>query len=143
MKAYVRKQFILFFLCGGIATLVNLLSRYLINKILGYTVAIIIAYCLGMIVAFALFKFFVFDTKGQKKIVHEIWGFVLVNMWGMFQTVIVSLLGVDYVFPWCRMDWYPDDVAHFLSLSILTLTSYIGHKYFTFGRTSHATDKLG
>jgi len=49
----------------------------------------------------------------------------------------------DYLFPWAGMDYQyavpwtksylePKDIAHFIGVSTTALSSFIGHKFFTF-----------
>ena len=56
----------LFLLAGGFATLVNLVSRYLLTPVVGYEASIVIAYLVGMLVAFCLFRTLVFGRSSSK-----------------------------------------------------------------------------
>ena len=69
----------LFFLVGGVAALVNILSRIALNLSMPYEMAIVVAYVCGMTTAYVLNKLFVFAPSGRA--VHdEYLRFAIVNM---------------------------------------------------------------
>jgi putative flippase GtrA len=49
-------EIVLFLLTGGVAALVNVVSRFLLNPLLGFVPAVIVAYMIGMLVAYVLFR---------------------------------------------------------------------------------------
>ena len=130
--ALLNSKFARFLFSGGIATAVNILSRMAFSLVMPYATAIILAYLTGMVVAFTLFKRVVFRTKRDSGLARELFGFVVINAWGLVQTLVVSNALVDYVFPWCGFAFRPHDTAHILAVSLLVITSYIGHKKLTF-----------
>lgn len=126
-------SFLRFLLLGGIATLVNLLARFFLNKFVVFEFAIVISYFIGMIIAFVLFRYFAFPENGKKRSkTEEAVKFTVVNLWGMLQTLIVSVVLVEHVLPFLNIALYQKEIAHLSALSLLTFTSYIGHKKFTF-----------
>src|SRR5262249_56828281 len=76
---YVSRQFGRFLLAGGLAALVNWLSRFVFNLVMSYAAAIVAAFALGMAVAFVLNKRFVFPYS-QRPAAAEISFFVLFNL---------------------------------------------------------------
>ncbi|SIN80237.1 GtrA family protein [Halodesulfovibrio marinisediminis] len=128
------KPFLRFLFLGGIATLVNLLVRFILSKFVAFEVAIVIAYLVGMFIAFILFKFFAFPQKksSTRSKKSEVARFIAVNAWGVSQTLIVSVVLVEHVLPFLNIVVYQQEIAHILALSLLTVTSYLGHNYFTF-----------
>jgi putative flippase GtrA len=56
----MRKEFLKFLAAGGIAAIVNLGSRYLLNYVIRFEVAVAIAYGLGFVTAYILSSLFVF-----------------------------------------------------------------------------------
>jgi putative flippase GtrA len=127
------RNFPAFLFSGGVAALVNLGSRWLLSFVLPFPAAIIIAYMLGMATAFPLFKFFVFHSTGPEGAVkREALWFTLVNVLALLQTLVVSLLLADWLFPATGFSFRPHDVAHCIGVAVPAFTSYWGHKYFTF-----------
>jgi len=137
------KTFVFFLFCGGIAAVVELGSRWLVNFWLSYSSAIVIARLCGMLVAFFLFKFLVFKTAGSGRAQREGGWFVAVNLLAALQVWLISVGLAHYVFPWAGIDFHyalpgttrglePKDIAHFIGVSTTALSSFFGHKFFTF-----------
>lgn len=134
LRDYFSIEFIGFVISGGIAALVNLGSRILLNlAIPSYVISIILAYCLGMLTAFLLDKFLVFK-KSSNSYRRQIGGFIIINLLGLLQTVVFSLLFADFIFPAINWTWNADTIAHFIGVAIPVFTSYLGHKYVSFGK---------
>lgn len=130
---YFSAEFLKFLICNGFAAGVNFCSRILINYFTGYLFSVIIAYGFGMLTAFSLNKFFVFKGSGHNTS-RQFTGFFIVNMIALIQTVFFSILFKTYIFPYLGFSFYPDEIAHFIGLSIPIFSSYLGHKYFSFGQ---------
>ncbi len=130
----LSKQFIFFIITGGLAALVNIASRIIINKFTSYSVSIVLAYCLGMISAFYLNKVFVF-TKSINSTRKSFLLFSFVNVIAILQTWGVSILLAFYILPLIDIREYADDIAHVIGVIIPVFTSYLGHKYLTFKST--------
>ncbi|MGM0884289.1 MAG: GtrA family protein [Bacillota bacterium] len=125
------KQFVKFMLVGGSAAAVNFLSRLLLDYLLSYALSIIIAYIIGMIVAFLLNKWLVFE-EADNQTTRQFIMFIVVNIFAVLQTYAISMLLVKWFLPFLDFDWHSHEVAHFVGISVPIVTSYIGHKYFTF-----------
>lgn len=125
------KQFVKFMLVGGSAAAVNFTSRILLDFLWSYSLSIVIAYIIGMIVAFMLNKWLVFE-EADDRTTRQFIMFVIVNVFAVLQTYVISMLLVNWLFPLMKFDWYSHEVAHFVGISVPIVTSYIGHKHFTF-----------
>lgn len=122
-----------FVVVGGIAALVNILSRIAVNLIMSYELAIVVAYVCGMTTAYVLNKLFVFSPSGRS--VHqEFLRFTIVNLLAVVQVWIVSVGLAFYVFPALGFTWHEETVAHVIGVMIPIVTSYFGHKHFSFQR---------
>lgn len=128
---FFSKQFLYFLLSGGIAMVVNFLSRIVLNFWLSFSISVITAYIVGMITAFILMRLFVFN-KTQKSLSHSAWVFVFVNLFAILQVWVVSMSLNYYVLPWLNITFYAPEIAHLIGLAVPTISSYIGHKYWTF-----------
>jgi len=45
----------------------------------------------------------------------------------------VSVGLAEYLFPVIRFSWYRFEIAHIIGISVPVFSSYLGHKYLTFG----------
>lgn len=124
-------RFARFLLAGGLAALVNILSRILLNFFMPYTSAIVLAYVCGMTIAYVLNKLFVFAPSGRA--VHdEYLRFTIVNLASLAQVWLVSVGLAFYVFPWIGLDWHAETLAHIVAVIVPALSSYFGHRHFSF-----------
>jgi putative flippase GtrA len=128
-----HRQFMLFLAAGGLAALVNVMSRILLNFFMPYEVAIILAYLCGMTTAYTLNRMFVFGASGRS-VHHEYARFALVNVLAVIQVWVVSVALARLVFPWMGFGWHAETVAHVIGVIVPTFTSYFGHKKFSFAR---------
>lgn len=127
----ISAQFAKFILAGGFAAIVNFGSRIALSLWMPYVPAIVVAYCIGMLTAFVVNKLFVFQDSADG-LHHQASWFVVINLVAVLQTVLISVLFVDYLFPLAGMRWHPESAAHAIGLAIPVFTSFIGHKYLTF-----------
>lgn len=127
------KRFAYFAIAGGTAALVNFGSRIALSEKFSYWVAIVIAYMFGMITAFLLNRIFVFP-EGNEGIHRQAAWFIAINLLALTQTVATSLLLARWLFPAVGWIWHPEALAHAVGVSAPILSSYYGHKRFTFRR---------
>ncbi len=130
-----KKEFIQFVLVGGFAAGVNFLSRIVFSQWMDFRVAVVAAYGIGMTTAYLLSKFLVFESSG-KKAHKEFFHFTLINIAAVIQVWLISVGLAEYAFPGFNFNFHPQEVAHFIGLSVPVVTSYLGHKHFTFNKNS-------
>jgi putative flippase GtrA len=131
MKSLLNRQFISFVITGGLAALVNFLSRIALSRWLSFSWAVVVAYGLGMVTAFVLAKAFVF-TDGSHSLQRSALYFVLINVVAVAQTWVVSTGLALHAFPVMGFAWHPQEVAHAIGVMVPVFSSYLGHKHFTF-----------
>ena len=131
MVKQVRTEFIQFLLVGGFAAGVNFICRIALNEFMSFRWSVFIAYLFGMLTAFLLSKFFVFEKSGKHHL-HELRDFTLVNILAVIQVWLISVGLAEYLFPALDYSFYAKEVAHFIGLMIPAITSYLGHKHFSF-----------
>jgi putative flippase GtrA len=124
-------RFVLFLAAGGVAAVANIVSRIALNTVMPYVPAIVLAYCIGMLTAFALNRAFVF-TGANNPIAQQVQWFVLVNLFAVLQTLLISLLLARWLFPISGMRFHPETIAHAIGVAVPVLTSYVGHKRLSF-----------
>lgn len=128
-----RARFFRFVAAGGFAAVVNVASRWALEFIMPYEAAVALAYLFGMTVAFVLTRRFVFDVSGgcvQGQYVR----FALVNATAFAQVWLVSVGLARVFFPASGFTWHPETVAHIIGVTSPLVTSYYGHKIYSFGR---------
>ncbi|TBR30555.1 MAG: GtrA family protein, partial [Reyranella sp.] len=123
-------RFLKFLVTGGIAALVNLLSRYALNHLMPFEVAVAVAYLLGMATAYLLARRFVFDASGRS-VTSEVRRFVLVNIVALGFVWAISVGLARIVFPAIAFTWHADDIAHLVGVLAPAATSYVGHRFYT------------
>jgi putative flippase GtrA len=129
----ISREFLRFLTTGGIAAAVNLASRYALNTVLHFEVAVGLAYLFGMATAFVLARRFVF-APSSSSVATECRRFAIVNAFALALVWSISVSLARYVFPTMGFQWHADDVAHFIGVSAPAVTSYFGHRVYTFAR---------
>jgi putative flippase GtrA len=131
-----RTRFIRFLAVGGFAAVVNVTARYLLNFAMGYSAAIVVAYLIGMTTAFILSKRLVFERSSLGTRI-ELLRFALVNVAAIAQVWAVSIGLAEWLLPWMGIETYRYDIAHIIGVAVPAVTSYLGHKHYSF-----AVDKV-
>jgi len=126
-------QFVKFLATGGIAAAVNLVSRFAINTVASFEIAVAVAYLLGMTTAFLLSRAYVFDASGRSA-VSEFKRFAIVNLFALVIVWLVSVGLARFAFPWIGFTWHVNEVAHFIGVFVPAVTSYFGHRQYTFAK---------
>jgi putative flippase GtrA len=131
LKIFASKQFIYFLMVGVVAASANFGSRIIYSQWVEFSDAIILAYITGMIVAFTLDKIFVFE-ESQKNLLRSVLFFCLVNAVGLMQTWLLTMFLAYYALPFIGVLHYKNELAHAFGICAPVVTSFLGHKYFTF-----------
>ncbi len=135
-------QFVAFLAAGGIAAACNIGSRILLSRFFSYATAIVLAYGVGMIVAFAIMRTFVFLPSDNLSKLSEFLRFVLVNVLGVAQTLIVSLVVARWAAPALGFVRHAEEIGHVIGVGVPVITSYVGHKYYSFRKGSLSSAAL-
>lgn len=126
-------EFLKFLVTGGIAAIVNLASRYGLNRFMPFEAAVVVAYLAGMTTAYVLARLFVFQSSGRS-VASEFRRFALVNVVALVLVWLISVGLARIVFPALAFTWHADDIAHFIGVLAPAVTSYFGHRLYTFAR---------
>jgi putative flippase GtrA len=129
----MSRTFLSFLLVGGVAALANWGSRFAFSLLMNLTWAVVAAYIVGMSTAYILNRLFVFEASGRK-VADEATRFAIVNLFalGIVWGITVGL--VRWVFPLIGFTWHAEAVAHGVGVLSPAVTSYLGHRHFTFAR---------
>ncbi|MGE0628839.1 MAG: GtrA family protein [Hyphomicrobiaceae bacterium] len=120
-----------FLVLGGISAGVNLVARVLLQPTFSFGFAVVVAYVIGMVVAYNLFRLFVFGATGRS-VASEASRFTLVNMVALALVWVISMTLARVVFPFLDFTWHADDVAHVIGVASPAVTSWVGHRRYTF-----------
>ncbi len=131
IETFRSPRFIKFIMVGGLAALVNFLSRIGFSQFVSFSSAVILAYMVGMTTAFLLSRKYVFDKSSQSS-VKQFYFFALVNMFAVVQVWAISVGLAEYLFVWLEFHFFREEVAHIIGLAMPVFTSYIGHKKLSF-----------
>ena len=137
----VGSQFVKFLVTGGIAAAANIGSRYILNLFMNFELAVFVAYLVGMTVrcpqcatiAYVLARLFVFESSGRC-VSAEFGRFAIVNLFALAFVWIISVGLALVVFPAIHFTWHAEDVAHFIGVLAPAVTSFLGHRHFSFGK---------
>ena len=127
----LKPDFLRFLVAGGIAAGANFGSRFVFSLFLGYGFAVFFAYLVGMLVAFLLMRVHVFDAENGS-LLPQVAKFVGVNAVAVLQTLVVSLVLARWVLPSFGIVEHAEALAHLVGVLVPVVTSYFGHKLFTF-----------
>jgi putative flippase GtrA len=125
------RQFLLFVLTGGVAALVNLLSRLGFSLLLRFELAVLAAYGVGMLTAYVLARRFVF-TASRQSVRRSFAAFALVNLVAVLQTWLVSIGLRHLLLPVIGVTALVELIAHGCGVIVPVFTSFLGHKHVSF-----------
>ena len=128
-------QFAAFVIAGALAAAVNIGSRIVLSFAVSYEIAIVVAYGIGMVVAFLIMRAFVFQPSTRLSRGSEFGRFVIVNILGVAQTLVVSVLIARWVAPSLGFAHHAEEIGHVIGVGVPVFTSFVGHKYFSFRKT--------
>lgn len=127
----MNNQFARFLLTGGIAASANIGSRVVFSLWVPYIPAITLAFCVGLTTGFLLNRGWVFTRTGRGWLVEAMW-FTAVNFVGLAQTIGISWILSKIILPALGQEAFVAETAHAIGVVVPVITSYLGHKYFTF-----------
>ena len=131
IQSFLSKEFLGFLIAGGIAAMVNFLSRIYFNQSYSFSVSVLFAYLLGMLTAFILARVFVFN-KSSQSIGRSVVIFSLVNVLALTQTWLISMGLNYYVLPSLGVESFVPEISSAIGIIFPVFTSYLGHKYWSF-----------
>ncbi|CAK6697341.1 GtrA family protein [Synechococcus sp. CBW1107] len=126
-----RREFLLFLITGGVAALVNLVSRVGFSQLLRFELAVLLAYGVGMLTAYVLARKFVF-LQSRTSVRRSFAAFALVNLFAVLQTWLVSVGLRNWLLPLLGIVVLRDLIAHGIGVAVPVLSSYFGHKHISF-----------
>jgi putative flippase GtrA len=126
-----RREFILFLITGGLAALINIVSRIGFSTVVRFELAVLLAYGLGMLTAYLLARRFVF-VDSRTSIRRSFAAFALVNLFAVLQTWLVSVGLRNWLLPLLGVVVFRDLLAHGIGVAVPVVSSYFGHKHISF-----------
>ena len=126
-----RREFLRFLITGGVAALVNVVSRVGFSQLLRFELAVLLAYGVGMLTAYVLARKFVF-LQSRTSVRRSFAAFALVNLFAVLQTWLVSVGLRNWLLPLLGIVVLRDLIAHGIGVAVPVLSSYFGHKHISF-----------
>lgn len=137
LREFSSRRFGNFVLVGAVAAILNIAARAVFNVWMPYVAAIIGAFFVGLLAAYIGNRLFVFsETKATRPrpIFLEFLRFLLVNLFGLAQTMAVSLLLLNSAFPLASFEGGAAALtAHAIGVAFPIVINYLAHSSFTFG----------
>ena len=126
----LSEQFPRFLAAGGLAALANFASRFAFSEFMAFEYAVTCAFFVGLSSGFLLNRNFVFQGSANS-LRQQMLYYFLVNMLALLQTWLLSVYLAHLLAPSLGTQ-VGQAIAHIAGIMLPTLTSYLGHKYFTF-----------
>jgi putative flippase GtrA len=123
--------FVRFVIAGGLAALVNISMRLLLSRFVSFELAVALAFPFGLTTAYLLSRRFVFE-RTEDSISAQYLRFTIVNLFALLQVWGVSVGLANWLFPKLGYTWHAELIAHTIGVLSPVVTSYYGHKLFTF-----------
>ncbi len=130
-----RQKFGRFLLTGGASAILNIVSRGILSAFVGFSTSVILSYVIGMILAYALARRYVFVSSKASR-ARSIGGFIVVNIFGALLTLLFSVQLRTILGHLFGLNTFIEYLAHFLALSVSSVTSFLGHKFISFRDTT-------
>lgn len=131
LKSVASRQFVKFVVVSGAAAVANIGSRILFGHWFSYVISILLAFLVGLGSAFLLNRVFVFRETINSLHSQALW-FTLVNLFAVVQTLAISIGLADYILPALHVISHVETIAHGVGVMVPAITSYLGHKHFSF-----------
>ncbi len=123
-----------FLVTGGIAAAANFGSRLLFSLVMAFEYAVVCAFFVGLATGFVLARRYVFAASARG-LGSEIMRYVAVNLVALLQTWALSVYLARVLAPHTGVG-VAESLAHAAGIVLPVASSYLGHKYFTFGTAS-------
>ncbi len=120
------QRFISYIFFAGIGTLADISILFILTEFMGiyYFLSSIVSYTCGGVLHYFLNKRYTFKNK-SKKILKQMSLFFFISFIGLFLNQLILYLLVEFVGLWYM-------AAKFVSIFIVLIWNFTGHKYITF-----------
>ena len=130
LSVYFTKQFIFFLFAGTTAAFFHWSIRIILRNFFGFQTAAITAYFFGIIIAFLLYRKFVFPLS-EIPIEKQGIRFLIVNF-TFAPFVLYAFYYLTASLYQMGLDIYVEEIAHFISLALPPLFTFLCYKFFAF-----------
>ncbi|OBS53487.1 hypothetical protein A8B73_05675 [Methylosinus sp. 3S-1] len=141
-NALFTSRFSKFVLTSGIAAIVNIASRWVINHYTSFELAIVLSFCFGVSTAYFLGRQFVFE-RSRRNMIEEFARFITVNLLALVFAFAISVGFAKRIFPLIGFNWHVEDLSHLIGVAAPAVTSYFGHRIYTFRPSSATSGQAG
>ena len=102
----------------------------LFSQFMRFEHAVVCAFCVGLVAGFMLFRQFVFGAS-ERGLMREAASYTVVNLFALLQTWVVSVY-LSVLFGSYMGVATAEAAGHGIGVMVPALSSYFGHRYFTF-----------
>jgi putative flippase GtrA len=127
-KKLLKIEFVKFFIVGGVSTLIDWGSFFILSMIFGfyYQLSLVVSYTLGGITNYSLNKIFTFKNK-SKNLALQFTTFFSLALFSLFVSMLIMYLLVDILS-------MHEMLSRMLTTALVFLLNYVMHKYITFNK---------
>jgi putative flippase GtrA len=134
------REFTRFFLTGVIATLGNVATVAGLRGVLIYPRALLAGLIAGLAISFLVGKLFAFRSMSLRGTWHELARFIIVYAFGAVIFWFVGMIvGLELAPKFMPRQW-AEVVGVLAGASVMVVTSYVGHRWFTYARLAESTE---
>ena len=130
-EIYFSKQFLLYIICGILASVAHIVARLAISLYTSFPVAVFLSYFVGMPVAFFLYRNFVFTSNGA--VSREVALFSL-TYFGFLPLTWILAVGFEPALSLVLPKALAELAAHIVGIVIPVLLNFAYNKFVTFRR---------
>jgi putative flippase GtrA len=136
------REFVRFLVTGVTATIGNLSTFWLLRQEHGYNISIASGLVVGMCISFTLSKIFAFRSHSWRKARSEAARFLVIYALGVGIYLLMAMIIGRAILP----RFLPQGVAELggaiAGAASMTITSYLGHRFFTY-KTGYPDTDVG
>jgi putative flippase GtrA len=125
-------EFSRFFVTGILATIGNLTAVWISSQIISYSLALQAGLVVGFAISFSLGKFFAFRSNCIRRAPAELARFTLVYAIGASLYWVIAMIVGIHIAPRLLPAREAGLVGAFVGASAMVITSYLGHRHFTY-----------
>lgn len=137
------REFIRFFFTGVTATVGNIAAVWAARHVVPYEIALVAGLVAGLTMSFLLSKLFAFNSRSWERASGEVVRFLLVYAGGCLMYGAVAIVSARCALAYGLGADAAELGGALAGSASMTLTSYFGHRFFTYRTYQCAGQRLG
>jgi putative flippase GtrA len=132
-----------FVIVGATAALGNIASVCLARFFAPFEIALLVGIIAGLMISFVLSKWFAFGSRSWHRVGAEATRFLIVYAFGGAAYWAAAVVGKRFALAHGAAPKMAEIGGVLVGTGIMTLTSYFGHRFFTYQTYQHAAERAG